>query len=140
MRLVWKLVACVVRPGLDGPELLVVDRPRLGSHIPIATLVDGEAHEAGTLREVGEQTGVTDVKLVRTLSTWERHTMTQGSAVEQRWQVVELRPTTVVRDEWSHTSDGIVVRCHWLRLDMFAVDALHPAYSTFLELLLASRT
>ena len=35
---------------------------------------------------------------------------------------------------------SLVVRCHWLKLDLFAIDAMHPAYSTFVELLLATRT
>lgn len=139
MRLVWKLVACVVRQGPDGPELLVVDRPQAGTHIPIGGLVNGEAQEAGVLRELAEETGITDVKIVRTISSWERHTMVHGAAVEQRWQVFELRPTTVVREEWSHVTEAGVQRCHWLKLDMFAIDGLHPAYGTFVELLLATQ-
>ncbi|MCW2543290.1 MAG: hypothetical protein JWM40_842 [Frankiales bacterium] len=139
MRLVWKLVACVMRQGADGAELLVVDRPHAGTHIPIGTLVDGEAAETGALREISESTGVTDVQVVRTLSTWERHTLVNGVPVEQRWQVVELRLTTVALDEWSHTTESGVARCHWLRLDRFAIDSLHPAYGTFVELLLATR-
>jgi hypothetical protein len=137
--LVWKVVACVVRQGPGGPELLVVEHPRGSKQIPIGTLVDGEAAEHGAVREVREWTGIGEVQVARTLSLWERSTFTQGALVEQRWQVLELRLTTVALDEWAHTTDAGVVRCHWLPLDLFAMDALHPSYGTFIELLLASR-
>ncbi len=139
MRLVWKLVACVVRQGLDGPELLVVDHPQGGTLIPKGMLVEGEPAEAGLLREVAEETGLTDVEVVGSIGTWERHTMSGGLAVEQRWQVFELRPTAGVQDEWVHALDDVVLRCHWLKLDLFAVEALHPVFGHVVDMLLADR-
>lgn len=139
MRLVWKLVACVVRQGPDGPELLVVDHPRGGPQIPKGTLVDGEPAEVGLLREVAEETGLTGVEVVRSIGTWERHTMAHGTSVEQRWQVYELRPTGPVQEEWVHAIDDLVLRCHWLKLDLFALEALHPVFGHVVEMLLETR-
>jgi 8-oxo-dGTP pyrophosphatase MutT (NUDIX family) len=140
MRLVWKLVACVVREGTGGPELLVVDHARGGTQIPRGELVQGEAHEVGVLRELAEETGLVDVEIVRSIGTWERHTMAAGVAQEQRWEVFELRSLRDLEDEWVHDSDNGVLRCHWLTLDLFAIEAMHPVFGHVVEMLLESRT
>lgn len=142
MHLVWKLCACVVREGAEGPELLVFDHPQAGTQIPKGTLDEGESHRDGVLRELAEETGVADVEIVRSVGTWDR----QVSPTEKhKWEVFELRPTAPLDEDWIHAAEGseiekgLMLRCHWLRLDMFAVEAMHPVFGHVVEMLLERR-
>ena len=145
MRLVWKLCACVVREGADGPELLVFDHPRAGTQIPKGTLEEGESHQVGVLRELAEETGVTDVEIVRSVGTWNRQATVGGQQEKHTWEVFELRPTAPLEDEWIHLAEGsefekgLALRCHWLTLDLFALEALHPVFGHVVEMLLETR-
>lgn len=146
MQLVWKLCACVVREGSGGPELLVFDHPRAGTQIPKGTLEDGESHRDGVLRELAEETGVTDVEIVRSVGTWDRLSAVGGEQQKHKWEVFELRPTAELDEEWIHAAEGsevergLALRCHWITLDMFAVEQMHPVYGHVVEMLLATRS
>jgi len=146
MQLVWKLCACVIRDGADGPELLVFEHPRAGIQIPKGTLEEGESHRDGVLRELAEETGVTDVEIVRSIGTWERLTTVAGEPQTHKWEVFELRPTTPLDEEWIHSAEGseiergLMLRCHWLKLDIFALEAMHPVFGHVVEMLLERRS
>ncbi len=145
MQLVWKLCACVIRDGAEGPELLVFDHPRAGTQIPKGTLEDGESHSLGVLRELAEETGVTDVEIVRSIGTWDRLATVAGQPEKHKWEVFELKPTRQLDDEWIHAAEGseversLMLRCHWLKLDLFALEALHPVFGHVVEMLLEHR-
>lgn len=140
MRLVRKHVACLVR---NGRELLVVDHPRGGTQIPTGTLVEGEGQGPGVVRTLREQTGVSDVEVLGILGTWDRHTDVAGQPERHLWEVYQLRPRAELADEWMHPADGtaveVMLRCHWLPLDVFVTEALHPTYGKVVDLLVAAR-
>ena len=146
MRLVWKLCACVIREGAEGPELLVFDHPRAGTQIPKGTLEEGESHQVGVLRELAEETGVTDVEILRSVGTWDRMATVGSQQEKHKWEVFELRPTADLEDEWIHAAEGseiergLALRCHWLKLDLFALEAMHPVFGHVVEMLLEART
>ena len=69
-------VACyVLRETASGPELLVfdhVDVPDAGTQVPAGGLEPGESVEEAALREVAEETGLTEATVVRRLGVSER--------------------------------------------------------------------
>jgi 8-oxo-dGTP pyrophosphatase MutT (NUDIX family) len=145
MRIVHKLCACLVREGSAGPELLVFDHPQAGTQIPKGTLEEGESHREGVLRELAEETGVRDVEIVRSVGTWRRRPVVEGRPELHTWEVFELRPTAPLADEWIHPCEGseaergLMLRCHWIALDLFALEALHPVFGHVIEMLLTTR-
>ena len=63
LRVVAKVTALITRVGVEGPELLVFQHPTAGVQLPAGTVEMGEAVEGAVLREVAEETGLTDVHL-----------------------------------------------------------------------------
>lgn len=63
---------CVVREGIEGPELLVFDHPLAGTQLPKRTLEPNEEPLDGALRELREETGLLSVEMVRYIGRWTR--------------------------------------------------------------------
>lgn len=68
-RIVGKVTAFITRRRNDATELLVFRHPYAGIQVPAGTVELGESIEAALLREVQEESGLTDVQLVRHLRT-----------------------------------------------------------------------
>jgi 8-oxo-dGTP pyrophosphatase MutT (NUDIX family) len=68
-----KVTAFVTRG--DGPahQLLVFRHPTAGIQVPAGTVEPNESPEAAGLREVTEETGLTDVRLIARLATFQHH-------------------------------------------------------------------
>ena len=66
---VHKVTAFVTRGDSDGRELLVFRHPSAGIQLPAGTVEAGEAIEAAVLREVREETGLTEVVITARLAT-----------------------------------------------------------------------
>ncbi len=127
MQVVRKVCACVVREGVEGPEVLVFDHPMAGTQLPKGTLEPSEEPLDGVLRELGEETGLRSVDLVRHLGQWTRWTGAgpdeNGDPERHDWEVFLLRPVCELPMSWSHIAFGSAAeigkefRCRWLRLD-----------------------
>ena len=66
-----KVTAYVTRKDGTDKELLVFQHPTAGLQLPAGTVEEGERPEAAVLREVVEETGLENVKLIRLLSVEE---------------------------------------------------------------------
>ena len=64
IRVVEKVTAFITRWQGDGPELLVLQHPLAGLQLPAGTVEINEPLENALLREVTEETGVVDIKIV----------------------------------------------------------------------------
>jgi len=89
-----------------------------GLQVPAGTLRPGESAADGALREAAEETGLTDLRLVRVLGADEVHW--PGRSVQRR-HFVQLA-TDDRRDEWEHLApdEGGVARrfrCSWLPIE-----------------------
>jgi len=72
-RTIQKVTALITRQQDDKPpELLVFRHPLAGTQLPAGTVEVGEGLEAALLREVSEETGLSQVRLVRHLDSWSR--------------------------------------------------------------------
>lgn len=75
---VGKASAMITREGAAGRELLVFRHPTAGIQLPGGTMEDGETPEATVLREVREETGLTDVSIVALLDA-DEYTLQAGN-------------------------------------------------------------
>jgi len=85
--LLQKITAFILRPGLDGPQILAFQHPSAGLQLPAGTVEPGEAPDAAALREAGEETGLTRLRLVANLGT-----ETARAPEGQAWLLRSLRP------------------------------------------------
>ncbi len=58
-----KVTAFVIRSSAHGPELLLFEHPYAGVQLPAGTVEAYETPEQAVLREVAEETGLTDVTI-----------------------------------------------------------------------------
>lgn len=129
MKTVVKVWPCLVRGAGADAELLVFDHPvqAAGVQIPKGGHEAGEGLEAGALRELLEETGVSSCEVVRHLGRTERVMRGgphwDGPPERQVHEVFLLRPTIELPDTWEHRADGsevergLVFRCRWIRLE-----------------------
>lgn len=137
-----KGVALVVRRRGADIELLVFDHPTTPPQIPKGTLEMGEDPVDGTLRELAEETGLSAVRILRTLSPldidddWE-----DAVSPRQRWYPVVLTPTRDVPRDWSHrvrgdgADAGMTFHCRFVALGA-AKEELHRLFGPLVDRLL----
>lgn len=63
MPLLEKVTAFILRPGTEAWEVLLFEHPTAGIQFPAGTVEEGEAPEAAALREGGEESGLSGLKL-----------------------------------------------------------------------------
>ncbi|HEX2267464.1 MAG TPA: NUDIX domain-containing protein [Actinomycetota bacterium] len=104
-----RVVAYIVRP--DGCLLVNVhadeDRPweQSGLQVPGGGVAPGESLEAAVAREVAEETGLTDVRIVRYLGAVDWDLRPYTPMVAQR-HFFHLAVDERVLDEWEHWETG----------------------------------
>lgn len=65
--LVAKACPVVLREGTEGTEILVFEHPLAGIQIVKGTIEPGETEQAAALRELAEESGLRDGRVIRTL-------------------------------------------------------------------------
>jgi 8-oxo-dGTP pyrophosphatase MutT (NUDIX family) len=99
-----RVVAYVTREREGRTELLVFEdpvHPQMGVQVPAGRLDPGEELEAGVLRELGEESGLTAVRIVRELPGFEEH---YASRYENHGFLIALEDDAP--DEWQHLVVG----------------------------------
>ncbi len=117
-----RVVAYVTRERDGRRELLVFDHrdePDAGTQVPAGRLEAGEELEPALVRELHEETGLVDVRIVRKLGEWDGSEL--GHGVGLRNHAFELEAPGAP-DEWEHTvfgdgdDAGFVFRYRWEQL------------------------
>ena len=117
-----RVVAYVTRERDGRRELLVFDHrdePGAGTQVPAGRLEPDEEIEPALLRELHEEAGLEDVRIVRRLGVW--NGVELGHGVGLRNHVYELEAPGAP-DAWEHTvfgdgdDAGFVFRYRWQRL------------------------
>jgi 8-oxo-dGTP diphosphatase len=134
-----RVVAYVTRERGERTELLVFedpDHPQMGVQVPAGRLDPGEELEAGLLRELEEESGLTAVHIVRELPAFEEH---YPSRYENHGFLVALDGDAP--DEWEHVvvgagdDAGFVFHYRWAPIEpgfrLFHLD--HPLLERLVE-------
>ena len=118
-----RVVAYVTRERDGRRELLVFDHrdhPDAGTQVPAGRLEPGEDLEAGLLRELAEEAGLADARIVLKFATFGPGELPHGRAYTNHAYELE---SPGARDEWDHTvlgdgdDAGLVFRYRWVPLD-----------------------
>ncbi len=114
-----RVVAYVTREREGRRELLVFDHrdePAAGTQVPAGRLEADEELEPALLRELHEEAGLVDVRVVRRLGEWDGAALGHGAGL--RNHVFELEAPGAP-DKWEHTvfgdgdDAGFVFRYRW---------------------------
>lgn len=131
-----KVTVFITRPGADGPELLLIRHPHAGIQLPAGTVDPGESPDAAALREAGEETGLTDLRIHRALG---HHIHRPGGEIRFTLadSTVYARPD-VTSFDWAWIRRGMQVRAlqrrdGWVQMRYEEAESLDdPQTITFL--------
>ena len=105
-----KVTAFITRAGPTGRELLLFRHPNAGIQLPAGTVEAGETPEQAVLREAAEETGLMNLRLVRSLGS--REQVLPGAIVAVlRTTIVYSRPD-VTSFDWARIPRG-----SWVHLE-----------------------
>ncbi|MFE3194133.1 NUDIX domain-containing protein [Nocardia sp. NPDC059240] len=100
-------VAAYVIRDCNGPQLLVFDHvgmPEAGTQIPAGGVATDESLEQAVLREIAEETGLTDLEVLGPIAVDERPYPHTGAP--RRTTYFRVRPRSSVADSWTHRVMG----------------------------------
>ena len=86
----------VVRSALAGPEILMFRHPRAGCQLVKGSIEPGESAPQAALRELFEEAGIRDARVIRDLGLWE------ATESQQVWSFQQCEPAQALPDQWSH--------------------------------------
>jgi 8-oxo-dGTP diphosphatase len=101
--MIHKVLAYITRRRDGRTQLLVFDHrdaPDSGTQVPAGTVEDSEDIEAALFREIDEESGLKEVRLVRKLAEVEE------TGRDQIRHVFHLTAPEAALDRWSHTVQG----------------------------------
>jgi len=116
-----RVVAYITREGENGRELLVFEHlqyPEIGIQVPAGRLDPGEELEPALLREIAEESGLENVRVLRALEDFEEH-------YESRYENhgFHLVADEDLPDEWDHVvygdgdDAGLTFRYRWVPIE-----------------------
>jgi 8-oxo-dGTP diphosphatase len=118
-----RVLAYVTRERDGRRELLVFDHrdyPDAGTQVPAGRLEPDEDREAGLLRELEEEAGLADARIVRKFAKFGPGELPHGRSYTNHAYELE---SPGARDEWEHTvvgdgdDAGLVFRYRWVPLE-----------------------
>lgn len=121
--LLHKLTAFILRPGLDGPQILAFQHPSAGLQLPAGTVDPGETPEAAALREAAEETGLARLRLVANLGS-----ETVRAPEGQGWLLRSLRPLQQPHPRAAEAAQ-IIARAWPVVIDDFKEGYAHVVYT-----------
>jgi 8-oxo-dGTP pyrophosphatase MutT (NUDIX family) len=91
-----KVCPVVLRQGSSAREVLAFQHPLAGRQLVKGSIEDGEAIEAAAMRELSEETGIREARVVRHLGPW------ASGFQGQVWAFVLCEPRVALVDSWVH--------------------------------------
>ena len=147
MKTIRKACALVVREREGRRELLQLLHPETEPQMPKGGIEPNESPLDGVLRELHEESGLTNVAHTRDLGL--HSIVTPGGALgdgpleRQDWYLFLVTPDGELPDEWTHCVEGdgedrgLAYGFRWVPVDAQAPDAFHPLFRPVVERLLA---
>lgn len=118
-----RVLAYVTRERDGRKELLVFDHrdhPSAGTQVPAGRLEPGEELEAGLLRELEEESGLANARVIRNFGTFGPHELPHGRRYTNHAFELEA---PAAPDTWTHVvagdgdDAGLVFLYRWVPLD-----------------------
>jgi 8-oxo-dGTP pyrophosphatase MutT (NUDIX family) len=103
-----KVTAFLTRNDREGTELLLFRHPNAGIQIPAGTVEEGESFEQAVLREVAEETGLANVRVVKMIGQIDELPSEASHVILQTTKVYS-RPDLTSFD-WATLRRGIEVQ------------------------------
>ena len=125
-----KAVPIVLRESVEGVQILVFTHPVAGVQLVKGSVEPGESASEAALRELEEESGITEAVAVQSLGSWE------SGYQEQTWHLQEVRPSSPLPSQWEHfTQDGggHLFAFHWHALAAEPSQEWHPVYRAVLR-------
>jgi len=125
---VTKVIAYITRDGAGGKREMLVfehrDYPDAGVQVPAGTVDPGEAPEDAVMREVEEETGLADCRMLGKLAVYDWFNLYSGEMNERH--VFHLAAPDSTADSWTWIEtgggrvpehEGYVFQFRWVALD-----------------------
>jgi 8-oxo-dGTP pyrophosphatase MutT (NUDIX family) len=135
MKIVLKACPCVLRLTEARVQVLVFEHPLAGWQIPKGTVEEGEAPDEAALRELYEESGIADARIIGNLGVIERITGggpdEAGPPERHLWHLYHMETTGEIesREGWTHDARGSEAE-EGLRFSYFWFD-IHGELSRF---------
>jgi 8-oxo-dGTP pyrophosphatase MutT (NUDIX family) len=124
-----KATAVVTRGDGAACEVLVFEHARTGLQLPAGTLEEGETFEEAAIRELAEETGLSDVTLHGELGYLDE-VSPAGNPFHRH--IFHFEPNHTVQDRWPYPCDcGDEITLYWAS---FASVRLDPHQQPWLDL------
>lgn len=131
---VHKVCPVILRQQGDSWQILAFRHPNAGTQLIKGTLEAGEQPEVGVLRELAEESGIDQARVVEKIGELASH------ETEQHWHLFLCQPVGALQEEWSFfTTDGggHIFQFFWHRLDEAPDESWHPVFSSALAFIRA---
>ncbi|WP_225422482.1 NUDIX hydrolase [Pseudomonas huaxiensis] len=129
--------ACAVLLSHDQPpRLLLFRHPQAGVQLVKGSIEPGEAPARAALRELKEESGIIDARVLADLGTWDAGH--QG----QIWSFHLCTAHDPLPEHWTHQTEddhGHLFSFFWAALDELPWDECHPLFQRALRFLLDGR-
>ena len=137
MEAIQKAVPCVIQERKGHTEILafVHPPPLQDKQIPKGTVDPKEDIEQAALRELYEESGLSDCSIDRNLGSYE--VISEGELERQIWHVFILKSNSPLPDAWTHTvtgdgrDAGMKFRYFWHNLESDE-EGFHPIFQKLL--------
>lgn len=137
MKEVIKACPCVIRTHLGHPQILAFRHPLAGCQIPKGTVENNELVPQAVLRELEEETGLNDVKIISLIGYIHNYVGAgsdeSGPLEKHIWYLYHLELTSESKAKWSHQAigspeeNGLTFECYWQNLYEDYID-FHPIF------------
>jgi 8-oxo-dGTP pyrophosphatase MutT (NUDIX family) len=124
-----KAVPVVTRRTGTAKEILVFEHPTAGVQLIKGTIELGEASEAACLRELHEESGISNARIERFLGSWQSHHQ------DQTWHFYKVEVLQPLRESWYHQTaedHGHVFRLFWHPMHIDPEADWHSVYRSAL--------
>ncbi len=125
--------------------MLVFDHPVAGTQLPKGTVERDEGLADAAVRELAEESGITDAAVISKLGEWTRVTgagpVEDGLPQQHVWHVMLLERGSPLPERWQHRASGsaaeeaLVFSFRWLPLGDGLAEELPPVFSACSALL-----